>query len=122
MVGKEAGDIGERTDGGERDAARRSRGEGPGEIADCVSTVGLARGWGQADPAETIRAVAVYAGRTIPAIPRRRDLPPGIALITPSATYTALAESGVVAAPLLVGEGRVGNTEHGAVVLAETRR
>jgi len=67
---------------------------------------------------EAIRSVAVYAGRRIPTLPRRRDLP-GHVVITPEDTYRSAVADGALGPPLVVAEGRIGNLRRGRVVLAE---
>jgi hypothetical protein len=69
---------------------------------------------------DTIRSIVVYAGRRVPTVGRRRDLPPDTAVITTAAPHERLATAGVLGQPLLEATGRTGNVERATVVLAET--
>lgn len=67
---------------------------------------------------ETMRPVAVYAGRAIPPVRRRRDLPPGAFVIAAEPAWRDLHAAGRVGMPLLEGHGRHGNVDRGRVILA----
>jgi hypothetical protein len=67
---------------------------------------------------ETIRSVALYAGRRIPTLARRRDLP-GHLVIAPEDSYRSLVDDAVLGPPIAVAAGRVGNLRRSRVVLAE---
>ena len=67
---------------------------------------------------ETIRTVAVYAGHSIATVRRRRELPPGTAVVTSGEAYASLRAAAAVGPPLLESDGRIGNVARGHVVLA----
>ncbi len=66
---------------------------------------------------EPIRAVAVYVGRPMPALRRREELAPGLALVGSEPGLRALLAAGVVGFPMLSAEGRLGNVARGRVML-----
>ena len=68
---------------------------------------------------EPIRPVAVYVGRPMPALRRREDLAPGLALVGSEPGLRALLAAGVVGFPMLSAEGRLGNVARGRVMLLE---
>lgn len=71
--------------------------------------------WGK-----VVRPVVVYLGRPAPSLARTRArLTPGMALLVPLPAWERLQRDGLVGDVLLRGDGRVGNLEHGTLVLAE---
>ena len=69
-----------------------------------------------------VRSVIVYAGRAIPSLERDdAGIRPGLGVILREQAYGRLAAAGVVGDRLAVGEGRIGNLDHGTLVLTVGR-
>src|SRR5262249_48360667 len=71
---------------------------------------------------EPVRAVIVYAGRSIPSVDREPGhLPPGGFVIAFGPAYQALEEAGLVGPALARATGRIGNLARGELVLARVQ-
>jgi 4-amino-4-deoxy-L-arabinose transferase-like glycosyltransferase len=68
---------------------------------------------------EAIRPVVVYVGRPIATLSRMENPAEGAVVIATEEGARALARRGILALPLVVGEGRIGNLERGRIVLLE---
>jgi 4-amino-4-deoxy-L-arabinose transferase-like glycosyltransferase len=69
---------------------------------------------------EPVRSVVVYVGHPVPSLGRDRSrIASGLGVIATARAYARLSADGLLGEPILVGEGRIGNLEHGTLILAE---
>jgi 4-amino-4-deoxy-L-arabinose transferase-like glycosyltransferase len=67
-----------------------------------------------------VRSVVVYVGHPIPSLSRDRSrITPGLGVIATAQAHARLSADGLLGEPIVIGEGRIGNLEHGTLVLAE---
>jgi 4-amino-4-deoxy-L-arabinose transferase-like glycosyltransferase len=67
-----------------------------------------------------VRSIVVYVGHPVPTLARDRSrIVPGLGVIATAPAYARLSADGLLGQPLVIGEGQIGNLEHGTLVLAE---